>query len=133
MNGKKVMVPRRVALGELTGQQLDLLVCQHLGEEVWPCGILQIITAMEKLDRQVQLRFTLALRLALVDQTASASALIQLHQVLFGMTVKLCKEAALRALGVVDKDGYLVDMPEFQGQGGGNGVRAGDAHTQGNR
>lgn len=111
---EKSVLPK-THLRELTYEQLDLLVCRHLGDNVWPCGILQILDAIHKQDRQVQLRFTLALRLALVDQTSTHSALIQLHRVLFGMTAKQCKEAALRALGVVDAAGYLVDQPEVQG------------------
>jgi len=108
---KKVVVPKKRSLSELTDQQKDLLLCLHLGNDIWPCGILQIISAIEKRDRHTQLRFTLALRLSLVDQTASVAALIQIHRVIFGMTVRHCKEAALRAIGVVDADGYVVEKP----------------------
>lgn len=108
---KKVVSTGMRSLGELTDHQIDILVCMYLGQEVWPCGILQILDAVQKQGRHVQMRFALALRLSLVDQTVSTSALIQLQRVLFGMTAKHCKEAALRAIGVVDSDGYLVEKP----------------------
>src|SRR6266581_967613 len=108
---KKVVSTEKHSLGELTDHQVDILVCMYLGQDVWPCGILHILDAMQKQDRHAQLRFALALRLALVDQTAPYSALIQLQRVLFGMTAKHCKEAALRPIGVIDVDGYIVDKP----------------------
>lgn len=108
---KKVVSTEKHSLGELTDHQIDILVCMYLGQDVWPCGILQIIDAVQKQGRHVQMRFALALRLSLVDQTITTSALIQLQRVLFGMTAKHCKEAALKAIGVVDNDGYIVEKP----------------------
>ena len=95
-------------IADLSEQQIDYLLCQHLGDTVYPCGILQILDVIKQRGHHVQIRFALALRVSIIDQSTSHSPLIQIHHVLFGMTHRHCKEAALHAIGACDRYGNIV-------------------------